>query len=146
MLSPCVLGGLSLPDRFFEPVQLEREKLKELISADPELSVLLSDVDFNNATGRVFLTDSGVVVLIDFENGAAIKLLGENGAVSCRSDGRGSYEILVCNGSLTRYRLRIKPNFVYHCAKGGRCPRFPLYALAATFGILPQEICNLCDQ
>ncbi|MEM4496968.1 MAG: hypothetical protein QXM06_06695, partial [Archaeoglobaceae archaeon] len=73
MHTNCCLDGLKLPERFFEPVYLEEESLKKLAILDPEVSKLNLDLNSEFAA-KIYLTDSGLILLIYLEKGFFLRL------------------------------------------------------------------------
>lgn len=135
MRTSCCLDGLRLPERFFEPVYLEEESLKKLAILDPEVSKLNLDSESEFAA-KIYLTDSGLILLIYFEKGFFLRLYSERKV--CVSFDVSSGVLSIRTGDNTvELRREIDKKF-------NLCENSILQMIASFFEIMPFEICEIC--
>ncbi|MEM2070549.1 MAG: hypothetical protein QXE86_04010 [Archaeoglobaceae archaeon] len=135
MHTNCCLDGLKLPERFFEPVYLEEESLKKLAILDPEVSKLNLDLNSEFAA-KIYLTDSGLILLIYLEKGFFLRLYSERKVCVSFDVSSGVLSIRM-DGKMVELKKEIDKKFKF-------CDNSVLQMIASFFEIMPFEICEIC--
>lgn len=133
MRTSCCLDGLRLPERFFEPVYLEEESLRKLAILDPEVSKLNLNSEF---AAKIYLTDSGLILLIYFEKGFFLRVYSERKVCVSFDVSNGMLSIRI-NDKTVELKKEIDKKF-------NLCENSILQMIASFFEIMPFEICEIC--